>query len=69
VEPEALDDTLVITLAGARPLDLGVIDVLARFALEVRRIGFSIGFHDPPARVLELLDLAGMDTEMRPLPQ
>jgi anti-anti-sigma regulatory factor len=41
-------------------MDLAIVDALARLQLAARRAGFDIRIVDPPERLLELIDLAGL---------
>lgn len=50
-------------LAGAGPLDLSVVDDLARLGLAARRLGYAIRLRRPCPELLELLDLAGLRLE------
>lgn len=50
-------------LAGSRPLDLSVVDDLARLGLAARRLGYAIRLRRPCPVLLELLDLAGLRLE------
>ncbi len=48
-------------LAGSTRPDLDVIDVLARLALTVRRLGGSIGLRNAGPELLGLIDFVGLD--------
>ena len=49
---------------GLRP-DLSVVDRLARLQLAAGRLGCSIRLRDAPARLRELIDLAGLSDVVR----
>jgi hypothetical protein len=57
-----LDDGAEITVAclAGRPVDLALVDELARLQLAARRAGSSIELRRPSARLRELLDLVGL---------
>ena len=47
-------------LAGCGEPSLQTVDMLARMQLEARAIGCGIEVVDPPAELVELIDLAGL---------
>ena len=47
-------------LAEEGPVDLGVVDLLARLVLAARRVGCSLRLRDPGGRLGELLGLTGL---------
>lgn len=51
-------------LPSRRPLDLSVVDELARMALAARRQGCTLRVRAPRAALVELLDLAGLRVEV-----
>ena len=55
---------------GAVTVDLGVVDVLARFHLGASRLGLTLEVRDPCRPLRDLLELAGLDDLLRlaPLP-
>ena len=47
-------------LATVGPVDLAVVDALARWVVAARRRGCSLRLRDPGGRLWELLDLTGL---------
>jgi ABC-type transporter Mla MlaB component len=48
-------------LPRGAPIDMAVVDQLARLQLEARRIGCTIRLRNACPRLLELLELSGLD--------
>ncbi|MEO7556493.1 MAG: hypothetical protein ABIV94_07815 [Acidimicrobiales bacterium] len=57
-----VDDDVEITVGALEPghADLAVVDALARLQLAARRRGWAIWVRNPPAELLEVLELVGL---------
>ena len=51
---------VVVGRVSGRPVDLELVDALARLQLTARRLGCSIRLHEPSKQLYELLDLVGV---------
>jgi anti-anti-sigma regulatory factor len=60
---------IVCDLGAVTDPCVGTVDVLARLALAARRAGAELELVDVSGAVRGLLDLAGLDQRLRPLPR
>jgi anti-anti-sigma regulatory factor len=60
---------IVCDLSAVTDPCVGTVDVLARLALTARRAGADLELVDVSGAVRALLDLAGLDQRLRPLPR
>jgi hypothetical protein len=51
-------------LMGAQPVDLELVDEVARWQLAARRLGCSIWLRDADRHLLDLLELVGLGVEV-----
>jgi hypothetical protein len=58
------DEIATWTLMGAQPVDLEVVDEIARWQLAARRLGCSIWLRDTDRHLLDLLELVGLRVEV-----
>ena len=58
------DEISTWTLMGTEPVDLGLVDEVARWQLAARRLGCSIWLRDADRHLLDLLELVGLRVEV-----
>ena len=58
-------DVVVVRVEGGPP-DIGIVQLLARLTLDLKRRGRALRVDEPPQELCELLDLCGLTHLIRP---